>query len=63
VSLAGAYFSLIGQVAQVAECRPLDREVRGLNLSRDDMALLLGRHYEFTQCGTITGELFYLLLF
>jgi hypothetical protein len=37
----------------VVERRPLDREVRGSNPSHDIMALLLGRHYEFPQCGII----------
>jgi hypothetical protein len=37
----------------VVERRSLDREVRGSNPSHDTMALLLGRHYEFPQCGVI----------
>jgi hypothetical protein len=46
----------------VVERPPLDREVRGSNLSHDTMALLLGRHYEFPQCGIIKGKLLLLLL-
>jgi hypothetical protein len=37
----------------VVERQPLDREVRSSNLSHDTMALLLGRYYEFPQCGII----------
>jgi hypothetical protein len=50
-----------GQIAQVVEHRPLDREVRGSNPSHDTMALLLGRHYEFPQCGIIKETLLLLL--
>jgi hypothetical protein len=46
----------------VVERRPLDREVRDLNLSHDGMALLLGRHYEFPHCGIIKEKLLLLLL-
>jgi hypothetical protein len=42
------------RISQVVERRPLDREVRGSNPSYDTMALLLGRYYEFPQCGIIT---------
>jgi hypothetical protein len=52
-----------GRIAQVVECPPLDRKVRGSNPSHDTMALLLGRHYEFPKCGIIKGKLFFLLLF
>jgi hypothetical protein len=51
-----------GRIAQVVELRPLDREVRGSNPSHDTMALLLGRHYEFPQCGIIKEKLLLLLL-
>jgi hypothetical protein len=46
----------------VVERPPLDRKVRGSNPSHDTMALLLGRHYEFPQCGIIKGNLLLLLL-
>jgi hypothetical protein len=46
-------YDLSGRIAQVVERRPLDREVRGSNPSYDTMALLLGRHCEFPQCGII----------
>jgi hypothetical protein len=46
-----------GRIAQVVERPPLDREVRGSNPSHDTMALLLGQHYEFPQCGIIKGKL------
>jgi hypothetical protein len=46
-----------GRIAQVVERPPLDREVRGSNPSHDTMALLLGPHYEFPQCGTIKGKI------
>jgi hypothetical protein len=42
-----------GRIARVVERRPLDHEVRGSNPSHDIIALLLGRHYEFPQCGII----------
>jgi hypothetical protein len=42
---------LSGRIAQVVERRPLNCEVRGSNPSHDIMALLLGRHYKFPQCG------------
>jgi hypothetical protein len=45
----------------VVERRPLDREVRGSNPSHDTMALLLGRHYEFPQCGIMEDFLFLLI--
>jgi hypothetical protein len=51
-----------GPIAQVVERPPLDRKVRGSNPSHDTMALLLGRHYEFPQCGIIKGKLLLLLL-
>jgi hypothetical protein len=51
-----------GRIAQVVERPPLDREVRGSNPSHDTMTLLLGRHYEFPQCGIIKGKLLLLLL-
>jgi hypothetical protein len=54
---------LSGRIAQVVERPPLDREVRGSNPSHDTMALLLGWHYEFPQCGTIKGKLLLLLLY
>jgi hypothetical protein len=41
----------------VVERRPLDREVRGSNPSRDTMAILLGQNNEFPQCGIIKGKL------
>jgi hypothetical protein len=53
---------LLGRIAQVVERRPLDREVRGSNPSHDTMALFLGRHYEFPQCGIIKEKLLLLLL-
>jgi hypothetical protein len=43
----------------VVERQPLDREVRGSNPRHDTMALLLGRHYEFPQCGIINGKLLF----
>jgi uncharacterized DUF497 family protein len=46
-----------GRIAQVVERRPLDREVRGWNPSHDTMALFLGQHYEFPQCGIIKEKL------
>jgi hypothetical protein len=46
------------QMAQVVERRPLDRKVRGSNPSHDTMALFLGRHYEFHQCGIMKEKLF-----
>jgi hypothetical protein len=55
--------TLSDRIAQVVECRPLDREVRGSNPSHDTMALLMGRHYEFPQCGIIKEKLLLLLLF
>jgi hypothetical protein len=51
-----------GRIAQVVERPPLDRKVRGSNPSHDTMALLLGRHYEFPQCGIIKGKLLLLIL-
>jgi hypothetical protein len=53
---------LSGRIAQVVERPPLDRKVRGSNPSHDTMALLLGRHYEFPQCGIIKGKLLLLLI-
>jgi hypothetical protein len=53
---------LSGRIAQVVERLPLDREVRGLNPSHNTMALLLGRHYEFPQCGIIKGKLLLLII-
>jgi hypothetical protein len=41
---------------------PLDREVRGSNLSHDTMALLLGQNYEFPQCGIIKGKLLLIII-
>jgi hypothetical protein len=49
-------------MAQVVERRPLDRDVRGSNPSHDTMALLLGRHYEFPQCGKIKGKLLIIII-
>jgi hypothetical protein len=46
----------------VVERPPLDREVRGSNPSHDTMALLLGRHYEFPQCGIIKGKLLIIII-
>jgi hypothetical protein len=46
-----------GQIAQVVERWPLDREVRGLNLSHDTMALFLGRHYEFPHVWDDKGKI------
>jgi hypothetical protein len=40
----------------MVERRPIDREVRGSNSSHDTMALLLGRNYEFPQCGIIKAK-------
>jgi hypothetical protein len=45
------YFHSPGQSGRIA------REVRGSNPSHDTMALLLGWHYEFPQCGIIKGKL------
>jgi hypothetical protein len=56
------YFCLFGQFAQVVQRQSLDREVKCSNPSRDTMALLLGRHYVFPQCGIIIkGKLLLLL--
>jgi hypothetical protein len=55
-------YVISGQVAHVIERQPLGREVRGLNPSRDTMALLLGRHYEFSQSMIIKGNLLSSLL-
>jgi hypothetical protein len=54
--------NIAGQIAQVVERWSLDREVRGSNSSHDTMALLLGQHYEFPQCGIIKEKLLLLLL-
>jgi hypothetical protein len=50
------------RIAQMVGRRLLDREVRGWNPSRDTMVLLLGRHYEFPQCGIIKGKLSLLII-
>jgi hypothetical protein len=47
----------INRIAQVVERRPLHCEIRGSNPSHDTIALLLGRHYEFPQCGIIKEKL------
>jgi hypothetical protein len=47
----------------VVERLPLNREVRGSNPSHDTMALLLGRHYEFPQCGIIKEKLLLLIYY
>jgi hypothetical protein len=51
-----------GRIAQVVQRLPLDREVRGSNPSHDTMALLLGRHYEFPQCGIIKKKILLLII-
>jgi hypothetical protein len=61
-SVSSTAHTMSGRIAQVVERPLLDRKVRGSNPSHDTMALLLGRHYEFPQCGIIKGKLSLLLL-
>jgi hypothetical protein len=41
----------------VVERRPLDREIRGSNMSSVTMALLLTQYYEYPKSGIIKGTL------